>query len=306
MSTTRWCLQQSLQLRKDMQMSNATHAYRIRQLERMVLESSRKISTRKASRARVKRSSGNRKKINNKSEKRLVKESTIQPTITDEPASASPAYTFRARKSRFPDPKHCNFSYPTAAQIFSLPKPKAGGSAGTNFSARFAPQTAMVMQATDPKSQPNQPNQPQPSDPATQVSGPANLPKYGKTSSIGLYLKYNPGSTICSLQKITCHVRTNEYATVGNKTALQQTVLYFNFLTSTVRIAETLGETDRQKFYFGFRKPPPVRDKIDLCGTAFHSTVMTKGATLRSEHYQAFRRPPPYRDKHSELIILSE
>ena len=51
--------------------------------------------------------------------------------------------------------------------------------------------------------------------------------------------------------------------------------VYSKFPTSTVCTSETLGKTDRQRFYYLFRKPPSFRDKVEPFGTAFHSTIKT-------------------------------
>ena len=239
---------------------------------------------------------------------------------------ATPTYTFIARNSRFPDPKHCNFFTPAWAQLFVVPKTKAEGSPA-KVPARFALSTAMVMQATNP------PYAPQRCDSnATLASTSSRPPKYskisstapfakystafkfspstrqkrtneyasGRTSSTGLYIKYNPANAQC----------LTGYSTVIVRKKNQQEPFFQNhtgphcteyFLTSTVYTTALLGETDRQEFYRAFRKPPPYRDKLQPSGTEFNSTVHTKskGASLRREHYQAFRRPLPYRDKHS-------
>ena len=47
-------------------------------------------------------------KFKSEIDKRLIKESTKQPTNTDK-SLATPAYRFIVRKSLFPNPKHCNF-----------------------------------------------------------------------------------------------------------------------------------------------------------------------------------------------------
>ena len=226
-------------------------------------------------------------KFKSEIDKRLIKESTKQPTNTGKPL-ATPAYRFIVRSSLFPNPKHCNFFSPAWAQILNyLPTTKIEEFA-EKFSLRFTPSTAMVMQATDPPNQPDQPNRLQRSDPViTMTRNPGRPPKYGKTSSTGLYIKYNPGSTICSLQKFMAHVRTNEHATTGNTTALKQTVLYSNSQTSTVRTSETLGKTDRQKFYYGFRKPPPestfrlVQYTLQHHHTAIHSESTVQQTVLK-------------------------
>ena len=133
----------------------------------------------------------------------------------------------------------------------------------------------MVMQATVPQNQPQQLD-----SVLTLASAPVDPPKYGKISSIGLYIKYNPGSNTCSLQKFTRHKRTNKYATAGNSTAfslskieLQRLTGYRtviaskfdrqdsflrkhtdqystdNFLPSTVRTTGTPRNTHRQELY---------------------------------------------------------
>ena len=230
-----------------------------------------------------------------KSDERLTDEPSKQPKITAE-SLASPPYAFRARKSLFPDPKHCKFFLSTAAQIFYLPKPKARGSA-EKFSAKFALFTTMAMVATVPRNQPRQ------LDSVLPLASISVQPtKYGKISGIGLYIKYNPGSnthlTTHSLPKFPRHECTNEYTTVGTSTAFRlskielqrltgygtvinrqepyfrkQTVQYstLNFLFGTVQAF--LGKANRQEFFYVFRKPPPYRDKLQPVGPNFNSTA---------------------------------
>ena len=191
-----------------------------------------------------------------------------------------------------------------------------------------AQSTAMVMQATVPPNAPQRCN----SNPTlasissrppkySKISSTAPYAKYstaltfisrlrhkctneyatGQSSSTGLYIKYNPANAECLTGYSTVIVRKKnpQEPLFRNHTGQYSTL---NFLTSTVQ--ELLGETNRQEFFYVFRKPPPYRDKLQPSGTEFNSTVHTKsmGASLRREHYQAFRRPPPYRDKHSEFI----
>ena len=244
-----------------------------------------------------------------------LKENKSTTTTGEQPAA--PAYRFIVRNSLFPDPKNCNFFHTAPAQIFDLPKFKTDGSA-VKVSARSAPLTAMVTQATVP------PNAPHGCDSAsTRASIPGRPPKYGKISGIGMYIKYNPGSDLslhASLTRRTTALyydKTNAqcltgYTTVTKRATDRQEFDTFRksteqystgtFLPGTVYATEPLGETDRQEFYYAFRKPPPYRDKP--YGTEFNSTINTKGASLSREHYQAFRRPPPYRDKHSQSRIM--
>ena len=239
---------------------------------------------------------------------------------TTEEIPSAPAYGFIARNSLFPDPKHCSFFHSTPAQIFDLQYTKTDGFSA-KVSARSAQSTAMVMQATVP------PKASQRRDPApARSSVPGRTPNYGKISGTGLYIKYHPGPNYFSPLTAARHKLTNEYATARNSTTFcfhttnfqclagfarknnRQEITFRNeteqyctvpFIFGQVQYRHTkasiLGETLRQEFYYGFRKPPPYRDKPS--GTEFNSTVQTKGATLRSEHYEAFRRPPPYRDK---------
>ena len=237
--------------------------------------------------------------------------------LIDEPPKQEPtektAYSFMARKSLFPDLRHCDFLLSSAAQIFHLQKTTTDQYAA-KASARSALSTAMAMVATVP---PNRPNQ------FTRANTLGRPPMYGKISSIGLYIKYNPGSNIATLPTTagnptaTEHDKNNNQLLTGHITMVRkidrQELIFWkgqystsSFLTGTDYSAALLGETDRQEFYHGFRKPPPYRDKPS--GTEFNSTVHTKGlgASLRREHYHAFRRPPPVRDKFSRrggLII---
>ena len=209
-------------------------------------------------------------------------------------------YSFRARNSLFPDPKHCNFLHHSAAKTFCLPKSTSAGSAA-KASARSALLTTMAMMATDPQSQAKKLD-----SVFTQASTPGRSPNYGKISSTGLYIKYNPGSNKSNAQRLTGNF------TMAGKTGRQELIFWKrteqysteSFLIRTAYSTALFGETFRQEFYYGFRKPPPYRDKTS--GTEFNSTVQTKGATLRREHYEAFRRPPPTRDRlHSARNYLS-
>ena len=307
--------------RKGRLMTAATNAYYIRKREREELERQAQFDeadyfTRQLKALIDKMCEGDQE-LQRKTDKGLIDESLKQPTITDEP-SEKPAYSFIARKSLFPDPKHCSFFHSTAARIFDSPLTKPDGSA-EEVSAKSAFSPTMAMVATVPPNQPNRLD-----SVFTQASTPGRPPKYGKISSIGLYIKYNPGLDNCSLQKLTRLEITNMHATAENSTAFsfdkidaqfftgystaikrcefisqKQTEQYCieKFPLSTVRTTDLIGETNRQEFYFGFRKPPPYRDKPS--GTEFNSTVHTKGmgASLRREHYQSFRRPPPVRDR---------
>ena len=176
MSTTRKVTLQQLQSEKDRKMTTATRNYYFRRTIAIWKE----ICALPAQLSAVSdRTCDKELELQQKPDKRLTNESTKQPTITDEPLT-SPAHTFIARKSLFPDPKHCEFFHSTAAQIFYLPKNNSGGSA-EKVSARSPPQTAMVMQATVPRNQP-----PQFDSVLTLASAPVEPPNYGKISSTGL------------------------------------------------------------------------------------------------------------------------
>ena len=62
--------------------------------------------------------------LRSESDKRLIKESTKQPTNTDEPA-ATPAYRFIVRDSLFPEPKRCNFFHRHGRKYSIRPKQKS-------------------------------------------------------------------------------------------------------------------------------------------------------------------------------------
>ena len=173
--------------------------------------------------------------------------------------------------------------------------------------------TAMVSSATDPK------NQAKKFDPAFPQASTSDWSlKQGKISSIGLYIKYNPGSTVYSLPKFPRHECTNAYTTVGNSTDPSLDKIELQCLTgySTVIASEfdwqersSQKQTDQYSTEFlllsTVRTTAPQRNTYRqvLYAKQFALTPyfnkQTKGATTRSEHYQAFRKPPPYRDKPS-------
>ena len=93
MSTTRKCTQQQMQSRKDRKMKAAISNYYSRRITAMWKE----ICVLPAQSSAVADRTGDKEmELQQKPDKRLIKESTKQPTITDEP-SATPSYTFIAR-----------------------------------------------------------------------------------------------------------------------------------------------------------------------------------------------------------------
>ena len=134
---------------------------------------------------------------------------------------------------------------------------------------------------------------------------------YRKISNTGLYITYNPGITIHSLQNFTRHKKsTNEYASCGNEQ-------YSKLRTGTAVHTTVTFETFRQEWYYSFREPFSTVHTIGtprnnyrqelyskkVARTKLNNMAKTKGASLRREHHQAYRKPPPTRDKFSSYRV---